>query len=193
MNRPTVRAYSTSSVGQTKIRATTSAAGLSMAARHIGRRRSAASQFTIAPSASAPARRSICGRNAASRTGGTTAGGLSSLKRLIVNVSNSPSTRSPASAVRTKRSTSRVLRNGSVKSRPFQSPTIAGLEAPRPSTNRPGAAAAMVAADIAIRAGPRVNVGTIAVPRRRVGSQTEASASGMNASVPLTSADQTSV
>ncbi len=91
------------------------------------------------------------------------------------------------------RSTSRVLRYGSVKSRPFQLPTITGLDAPSPSTNRPGAAAASEAADIAISAGPRVKVGTIAVPSRSVGSHTEASASGVNASVPFVSADQTSV
>ena len=76
---------------------------------------------------------------------------------------------------------------------PFQLPTITGLDAPRPSTNRPGAAAAIVAADIAISAGPRVNTGTIAVPRRSVGSHAEASASGVNASVPLVSADHASV
>ncbi len=76
---------------------------------------------------------------------------------------------------------------------PFQLPTITGLDAPSPSTNRPGAAAASVAADIAISAGPRVNTGTIAVPSRSVGSHAEASASGVNASVPLVSADQTSV
>src|SRR4051812_43508849 len=70
---------------------------------------------------------------------------------------------------------------------------MAGLDAPRPSTNRPGAAAAIVAADIAISAGPRVNTGTTAVPSRRVGSQAEARASGTNASLPLTSADHRSV
>jgi len=50
-----------------------------------------------------------------------------------------------------------------------------------------------VAADIAMSAGPRVNTGTMAVPSRIVGSQVEASASGVNASVPAVSADQTSV
>ena len=111
----------------------------------------------------------------------------------MVTVSNVPSTRSPASAALTMRSTSRVLRYGWSNDCPFQFSTIAGLDAPRPSTNRPGAAAASVAADIAISAGPRVNVGTIAVPRRSVGSHTEASASGVNASVPDTSEDHASV
>ena len=76
---------------------------------------------------------------------------------------------------------------------PFQLPTITGLDAPSPSTNRPGATAARDAADIAISAGPRVYTGTIAVPRRSVGSQVAASVNGVNASVPLVSADQTSV
>ena len=39
---------------------------------------------------------------------------------------------------------------------PFQLPTITGLDAPSPSTNRPGAAWAKALADIAISAGPRV-------------------------------------
>ncbi len=76
---------------------------------------------------------------------------------------------------------------------PFQLPTMTGLDAPRPRTNRPGAAAASAAADIAISAGPRVKTGTIAVPRRNVGSQAAASARGVNASVPFVSADQRSV
>ena len=76
---------------------------------------------------------------------------------------------------------------------PFQLPTITGLDAPRPSTKRPGAAAASAAADIAISAGPRVYTGTIAVPSRSDGSHTDVNVSGVNASMPFVSADQTSV
>ena len=83
--------------------------------------------------------------------------------------------------------------NGCSNGMPFQSPTITGDDAPSPSTKRPGAAAASVAADIASRAGPRVYTGTIAVPRRSVGSHADASASGVKASAPLVSADQMSV
>ena len=79
------------------------------------------------------------------------------------------------------------------KANPFQDCTIAGLDAPRPRLNRPGAAEASAAADWAISAGPRVNTGTIAVPRRSSGCQAAASASGVKASAPATSLDQTSV
>ena len=62
-----------------------------------------------------------------------------------------------------------------------------------PSANRPGAASARAAALCAMVGAPRVNAGTIAVPRRSVGAQAAASASGVNASAPPDSADQTSV
>jgi hypothetical protein len=125
--------------------------------------------------------------------GGGSAGGVSSANRRMRNVSNWPSIRSPANAARTIRSTSRVRRHGASKVSPFQSATMIGLEAPSPRTKRPGAALASEAALIAMRAGPRVKTGTIAVPSRSVGAQAEARASGVNASVPATSAVQTSV
>jgi hypothetical protein len=62
-----------------------------------------------------------------------------------------------------------------------------------PSMNRPGAASASAAADMAITAGPRVKAGTIAVPSIASGTHAAASASGVNASAPLASADQKSV
>ena len=62
-----------------------------------------------------------------------------------------------------------------------------------PSENRPGAASASAAALIASSPGPRVKTGVIAVPSRSRGCQAAASASGVNASVPATSDDQTSV
>ena len=76
---------------------------------------------------------------------------------------------------------------------PFQSATIVSEDAPIPRRKRPGAAAAIVAADCAISAGPRVKTGTIAVPSDSEGCQSEASASGVNASLPATSELQTSV
>ncbi len=151
------------------MRATTSASGLAIACQALRDvRRTPASSGSRRRPPARPAR-SICGRSAASRIGGGWAGGCSSLNRLIVNVSNSPSTRSPASAARTNRSTSRVRWYGRSKAMPFQLPTITGLDAPRPRTNRPGAASASAAADMAISAGPRVKTGTIAVPSRSVG------------------------
>ena len=62
-----------------------------------------------------------------------------------------------------------------------------------PSTNRPGARLAQVAAPIASRAGPRVKIPAIAVPNRRPLVHCAAAASGVNASAPLTSLDQASV
>ena len=116
------------------------------------------------------------------------------MNRLIVKLSNSPSTRSPASAaLHDAQHIAACAGTARSNAMPFQLPTITGLDAPSPSTNRPGAAAAIAPRDIAIRAGPRVYTGTIAVPSRSVGSQAEASASGVNASVPLVSADHTSV
>ncbi len=91
------------------------------------------------------------------------------------------------------RNTSRAFLYGSSNSMPFQLPTITGLDVPSPSTKRPGATVAIVAADIAISAGPRVNAGTMAVPNRKVGSHVALNASGTNASVPAVSADHASV
>ena len=62
-----------------------------------------------------------------------------------------------------------------------------------PSTKRPGAAEASDAADWAIRAGPRVKAGRIAVPSRKLGAHTDASARVVRPSKPLDSDDQTSV
>ena len=62
-----------------------------------------------------------------------------------------------------------------------------------PSTNRPGARSATVAAFIASRAGPRVKMPAIAVPNRRPVVHWAASARGVKASAPLSSADQASV
>src|SRR5687767_870191 len=64
---------------------------------------------------------------------------------------------------------------------------------PMPMATRPGAASASAPAHWAIVAGARVNAGTIAVPSRSVGAHALASASGVNASAPPASADQTSV
>ncbi len=75
----------------------------------------------------------------------------------------------------------------------FQRSTITSDDVPRPNWNRPGAASAIVATHIASVAGPRVNEGTIAVPSRNPGSHAVAMARGTNPSVPLASADQTSV
>jgi hypothetical protein len=82
---------------------------------------------------------------------------------------------------------------GSVKSRPFHCATIAGEDAPIPITARPGATSARLAALIASSAGPRVYTGTIAVPNRADGAHPAARTSGVNASLPLTSADHRSV
>ena len=76
---------------------------------------------------------------------------------------------------------------------PFQPSTITFDDVPIPKANRPGAASAREATDWAMQAGPRVNAGTIAVPRRSDGAHTEARARGVKASAPLDSADQTSV
>ena len=76
---------------------------------------------------------------------------------------------------------------------PFHPSTITFDEVPRPKANRPGAAWASEPTLWARHAGPRVNAGTIAVPRRSDGAHTEASASGVNASAPFASDDHTSV
>ncbi|GAA3120013.1 hypothetical protein GCM10020001_045290 [Nonomuraea salmonea] len=88
---------------------------------------------------------------------------------------------------------SRVRAYGLANVPAFHRSTIAGDDAPMPSTNRPGARSASVAADIASSPGPRVETGTIALPSRTCGAHCAASASGTNPSVPLTSADHTSV
>ena len=102
-------------------------------------------------------------------------------------------TLSPTNAARAKRRTSRIRWYGDSNAIPFHPSTISRLDVPKPSTNRPGAASAIVAALWTMQAGPRVNTGTMAVPSRRDGAHTEASANGVNASVPSTSVDHTSV
>lgn len=88
---------------------------------------------------------------------------------------------------------SRDRANGASNGAAFQFETITGDDAPMPSTNRPGASSATVAACIASRPGPRVYTGTIAVPSRSCGAHCEASTSGVNASVPAVSAVHASV
>ena len=88
---------------------------------------------------------------------------------------------------------SRTLLYGSTKGTPFQRSTITFELEPMPKANRPGAASASDATLWAIRAGDRVNAGTMAVPRRSRGSHAAASASGVNASAPSASDDHTSV
>jgi hypothetical protein len=103
------------------------------------------------------------------------------------------STFSPVSATRRKRTTSRTRRYGCSNGIAFHRSTITLLLEPMPMATRPGAASARPATVWASAAGARVNAGTIAVPRRSRGSQAAASASGVNASRPSDSADQTSV
>ena len=76
---------------------------------------------------------------------------------------------------------------------PFHRCTITLLDEPIPIANLPGAASASVATDCAKQAGLRVYAGTIAVPKRKRGSQAAANANGVNASAPSASADQMSV
>ena len=76
---------------------------------------------------------------------------------------------------------------------PFHRPTITSEDEPIPRRNRPGAALASAAALWASRAGPRVNTGRMAVPRRSSGAQAAARASGVSPSVSLASADHASV
>ena len=88
---------------------------------------------------------------------------------------------------------SRVRLYGSTNGTPFQRSTITFDDVPMPKANRPGAASARLATHWAMQAGARVNAGTMAVPRRRRGSQAAARASGVKASAPSASADHTSV
>ena len=88
---------------------------------------------------------------------------------------------------------SRTRLYGSTNGTPFHRSTITFELDPMPNAKRPGAASASVATLCAMSAGDRVNAGTIAVPRRSRGSHAAASASGVNASAPSASADQTSV
>ena len=66
-------------------------------------------------------------------------------------------------------------------------------EVPIPIANRPGAAWHMAATLCAKVAAPRVNTGTIAVPKRSFGAHAAAKARGVNASVPPASALHKSV
>ena len=88
---------------------------------------------------------------------------------------------------------SRVFLYGSLNSMPFHRSTMTSLDVPRPSTKRPSAAWASEPTLWARQPGPRVKVGTMAVPSRSVGAHTEASVSGVKASAPLASDDHTSV
>jgi hypothetical protein len=86
-----------------------------------------------------------------------------------------------------------VRRYGWSNGIPFHPSTMTLDDVPTPRTNRPGAAWASDPALWASRPGPRVKAGTMAVPNRSDGAQAEASASGVKASAPLASDDQTSV
>ena len=180
-----------SAVGQTNSRAISSQSGPATA-RTAGAS-DGASQFVIAPSASDAASRTMPGRSAARASPGGWAGGGSSRKPLMAKLSYPALTFSPASAARRKSSVSRARWYGRASSMPFHASTITGEEVPMPSTNRPGARAATVAAFIASRAGPRVKIPAMAVPSRSRSVHWAASASGVKASAPLTSADQASV
>ena len=76
---------------------------------------------------------------------------------------------------------------------PFQRSTMTSDEVPSPNTKRPGAASAIVATLMASVAGPLVNEGTMPVPSRSEGAHAAVIASGTKPSVPLASADQTSL
>src|SRR6478735_9917760 len=191
MRRPIARTVSRSVVGSTKMRAATSLPSPTMGATVFTS--SAESQLTIAPSAARPASRNIPSRNAATRIGGGSARRMPSRKPFTVNVSYSAVTFSPASAARRKRTVSRTCWYGCSNGMPFHRSTMTLLDEPPPRTARPGAMSASVAIDCARSAGPRVYTGTIAWPRRRLGAHTAARVSGVNASVPLVSADHTSV
>ena len=102
---------SASSVGATKIRATTSFASPSPAACTMGatvETSSAESQLMMAPSPSRPASFSIPSRSAAMRIGTGCSGRTPSLKPFTVKESVSIETFSPASAARRNRTMSRV-------------------------------------------------------------------------------------
>ncbi len=192
--RPRRRTVVTSSLGQTRIRATSSF-------RPAGPNRygttcltsSAESHTAIAPSACSAASSSIGGRNAAIRMGGATRGTRSRRNPLMVNVSKSSLTRSPAKARRRKRTVSRMRASGRSKWSPFHCSTMTGDETPSPRTNRPDASSASDAAVMASVAAPRVKTGTIAVPSLARGARTDATASGENASALAASLDQRSV
>ena len=101
------RAVSASSVGTTKSRAAMRLVRPDLV-RGTGRRRSAASQLRIAPSASSPARRSIPGRSAPSRIGGRVGDRARQLEAVHLEGLEASSIFSPSSARLRKRSTSRV-------------------------------------------------------------------------------------
>src|SRR5438309_407809 len=61
---------------------------------------------------------------------------------------------------------SRTRLYGSTNGIPFHRSTMTLLDAPMPIATRPGAASANAAIDVTRVAGPRVNAGTIAVPRQ---------------------------
>ena len=82
------------------------------------------SQFVIAPSDSSAARDTIPGRNAARASAGGGTGAGSSRKPLMLKVSPSMETFSPASARRRKRSVSRARWYGRSSAIPFQSVTV---------------------------------------------------------------------
>ena len=154
---------------------------------------SADSQLRMAPSPSPPASRSMPSRKAATRIGTGSGGTTPSLKPRTENVSYSSVTFSPVRAWRRKRTMSRVRWYGCSNGMPFQPSTMTLDDVPMPRATRPGAAWARDPTLCARQPGPRVNAGTMAVPRRNDGAHAEASASGVNASAPLASDDQTSV
>ena len=170
---------SASSVGATKMRATTSFSAPPPASCTIGATvdtSSADSQLMMAPSPSRPASFSIPSRSAATRIGGTASGRTPRRNPFTLNDGVSIVTFSPENAARRNAITSLVRWYGDSNGMPFQPSTITFDDVPMPSANRPGAASASDAADCAMQAGPRVNAGTIAVPSRSDGAHTDASA-----------------
>ena len=155
---------------------------------------SADSQLMMAPSPSRPASRSMPSRSAATRIGTGCSGTTPSLKPLTENVSYSSrhllaGERGAQEADHVARALVGLVERDAVPAaRRSRSTTCrcrarTGPARPRPASRRSGPG----------RPGPRVNAGTMAVPRRSDGAHTEASASGVKASAPLASADHTSV
>ena len=113
-------------------------------------------QARITPSAIAPARRSIPGLNAPTRTGIGASDGSCSRKPRTRTSRPSTSTRSPATTARNAAADSRIVASGARSSRPCQSSTIRCEPAPSPAATRPGASEASVAKAIPVRTGERL-------------------------------------
>jgi len=125
--------------------------------------------------------------------GGAGASARESRIPFVAAVSSASTTFSPVNAFFTKRFTSRTRAYGFSNGTPPHCSTMTDDPAPRPSTKRPGAASATPIALIANVNGARVYTLAIAVPRRNDGAHCDARSSGVNASMPSTSADHTSV